>query len=1071
MNSLIAALGFFVVSVLYALSGHLLWRFYAFLWRSLIGLLGFSKKQIEPEPATVPAGAAAAAEATVARVLQQHGQALLGLLGCVLAAWAFFWLLGDLVADQFTQRAIQLAALLLLTAALLFWGFRVRSAAPDTLGTGLLLLGFLQIPVDAWFYERYILGYTTRSAYQVALLLAALATFLAVRLGSRVFSWLAPQCLLAGILLVGYKLHWPASAVSYTAALSGPLLLAVALWLESVPRAKLLLMPMRVAAVAAAVAAEASFLGSSPEAVPWLPLAVALLGGGTIATVAYLASDLRGLLLLLPYFGFAFVEYFERYSTSYGPVGTVAAIAGLALLALERTRRQGAERRRGLDPWCAVPALFCLLLALSVDGLSVALSVSRVANLTPPGQIAVTGFEDAASLWADAERAIFYLARLDGTLAWASASGPLVACGLIYLGGAAAVPLFAYGGGLPLAIGALATLMRALPFELHGQSYAFCLLVMALLGASAGIVLKQPRTLAAARACGLFAHLLLPLAWFALGYRLYQPNTTPEWFLALVFAVIGAQAMFHGRIAASYPFLARLGCGMLAASWPLAIGMMPSWAARSGLVPLVACGLLVNGAIVGWAMARQEVVHALLGAAGLVLTVIVTLTTVLHGEIGAKLAILVFGLLLLYAGTRGRRRAVVGLAALWLALPAAAAPPAVPQRVTTRETLQALARANGEDPLIAVVLRATDVPVPGSETTDRLSSKLREGLSALSGIDSVQAALALASSPLRIRGSAESVASIEIDRVRAVQPRSLPYANLAKRLPGRPQLPDTAGDELDRGPADWVHLRFESAAALGRILDLYEQRGRAILAVTAPGLALPSPEAKFREMAGVELRKAIEGCTGGVLLIGDPYLGMAPELVLAARFADEAAAEARVAAWKAGAAGRTGRTGTVAFLGTTSGGTEYVLEVFQGRGRQLGSEPDFRYASLLGLKGPDGRLFVSEEAVKRLVSPGFWIASHRREDCLAELADLEAADAFGRLTQRPLPAEPEGARKKALELGWIEPRGQCRAAGSTVSRSEGGMLECSSHGSRLRPRPLRETPSFWVTAEESEAYS
>ena len=40
-------------------------------------------------------------------------------------------------------------------------------------------------------------------------------------------------------------------------------------------------------------------------------------------------------------------------------------------------------------------------------------------------------------------------------------------------------------------------------------------------------------------------------------------------------------------------------------------------------------------------------------------------------------------------------------------------------------------------------------------------------------------------------------------------------------------------------PADYLHLRFTSPAALARMLEFYQGRGRALLQVTAPGLASP----------------------------------------------------------------------------------------------------------------------------------------------------------------------------------------------------------------------------------------
>ncbi|MBI3891120.1 MAG: hypothetical protein HY303_06280, partial [Candidatus Wallbacteria bacterium] len=343
---------------------------------------------------------------------------------------------------------------------------------------------------------------------------------------------------------------------------------------------------------------------------------------------------------------------------------------------------------------------------------------------------------------------------------------------------------------------------------------------------------------------------------------------------------------------------------------------------------------------------------------------------------------------------------------------------------------------------------------------------------ALSGIDTVQAALQVIASPQRLRYDGKDGVRSYLRELTPIAPRSLQYRELARRLPGQPQLPDSAGDALDRVPACWIQLRFRDAAAFGRILDLYDRKGRALLAVTAPGLALPSPELKFREMTGVDLRKAAEGCASGELLIGDPYLGLAPRLVLILQFPDARSASERAGAWTTPAgADRVHASFELAMVATTADAIAEVRPILcGGEAGGLKFQPDFLYASLLKLHGDDGRLFVSEAAVKVLVSPAFWIGSHRRTDCLAELADLEAADAFGRLTQRPLPVDAGGATRAALERQWLAPNGQCRSRGA-ISRTNDGLFACSVHGTRRAPRPLRDAELDPIASSEKSAYS
>lgn len=1059
----------FVFSLFWAATGHLLYLFYAFVWRSGLGLLGFVRKAEDPAAGAAGAGDDDSLVSGVRAMLSRYGVQLLGVLGALLAVLGFFWLLGDLVADQATQRILQLGSLLILTAVLLFAGYRMRVVREDLLGTSLMLLGFWMIPIDGWFYEEFILGYSTRSAYQTFVVLTALGTFLTLRTRSRTFGWLTPQCLLAALLLLGYKFQWSTAAVAYVAALAAPGLLALSLFLDSLPGAALFVRPLMVSGALASIAALCLLLGSTPEALPWLPLAVAGLGGGTLGVIAYLVSDLRGVLVLVPYFGVLFHEFFSRFATDYGHLGVVSALLGLALLALERTRRRGAERRRGLDPWCSVPALALLLLALVGDGVSLALLLERVTGLHLVGMADVDA-QGLPTLWAEVQRAVFYLSRLDPALVCMAISGTLTAAGLAYLGGEAAIPLLSFGAGIPLALGAGAAVLWLRPYELFGEAYWSYFLVLLVASAAAAVGLRRGRGRPAARALGFCAHLLTPLTYLLLGARIWAPGSVADWWVGLTLAVVGLQCFLHARIAGSAPNLSRLGAVLTALPWPFVIVAVASWHSSPTLPGLVAAGLVVNGVLLGYGLRAELWVEAVAGGLGIGATLLAAAVSVGQGEIAAKLVVVCFGLVLLYAGARSRRGAgAVGLVLL-AAAGLAAAPP--PRRLTSAGTLAALGAANSDDPLIRVVLRATKVAVPAAESGESLAGLLRSQLGAQSGIDSAAAALQIAATPLRLQVASDHHPLRPLDSLRDVAPRSLDFAALARRLPGGPQLPARAGDALDQVPADYIQLRFASAGSLARILDFYQGRGRAILEVTAPGLALPGPGVAFERAVGIPLQELAEGCRQGVLLVGDPYLGQAPDLVLVLQFPDPEAARAAEEAGRARTdPARLGRRGDLVALGTLPGDAARVL-AFMGEEsapQALAREPDFRYASLLPLPGPDGRLFVSEAAVRRLVSARFWIAANRRADCQAELADLEAAHAFGAGTGRPLPADPAAARREAIHRGWVRSGLVCRAGGA-LSRADDGLPHCAVHGNRRHPRPLAAAAVDRIYREEEDAY-
>jgi hypothetical protein len=1061
MHPLSALVGFFFFSLAFAFFGHLLWRFYGFLWRSLIGLLGFKPK--EAAAVAVP-GESGGLEASLRRGLREHGLQLLGLGGALLAVAAVFWLLGDLVSSERLQRWIQFGALLLLTAALAGWGYRLRSRQPDLLGTGAMLLGFLLVPVDSWFYQQFILGYSTCGVFLVLLLMSGIGFGFHRSTGSRTFAWLAPLCGLAGLLLIGYKFNWSLEAQSYFASLLTPLVLAFGLWAESRAWFPPFRNPHRSCVAVAALASLLTFLGSEPEALAWLPFLVAALAGGSLAVLAYLVSDLRGLLILLPFLGSIFYEHFSRFGTDYGGAGTAAALLALALLAGERYARQGRERSRGLEPWFSVPALALLLLAIVVDGLSVMLLGVRISDSTRfhSGQLA---FDRVPYLWADVQQAVYYLARLDPTLLWTACSGVLSAASLAYLSREAGVPLFGFGAGVPLALGLASGLLWALPLELHSRNYVFPLAALACACAVAAYRLKPTSWRPAGRGCALAAHLLLPAAYLALGARLHAPYSLPAWWGVLTVAVIGFQFVLHARLAGLPTAWTCLGLALAVLAWPAAIVTLSPVDDAGVMVALVMLGLALSGGALWLSLASHHIEEAAIGATGLLLTLLATASIVDKGQIVVKLVVLAAGLALLWAGARARRSGVALLLAA--ALAASATQAAQPNRVVTRDGLATLGRANPDDPLIGVVLRSSGVSFSAVETTEKVWKTLRDHLGTLSGLDSIQAALQLAASPLRIRLRG-NLPSFELARLTSAAPRSLDYPGLARRLPGSPSLPERAGDPLDRVPPDRIQLRFSSAEALGRVLALYEQRGRAVLAVASPGLALPSPDVAFRAALGVSLVEASAGCSAGALLIGDPSLGLAPDLALVLRFGSLTEASARAESWRQRwGQDRAAAVGEFAVLALFARTLPPVVRALDGSwGEDLSGEPDFRYASLLSISAPDARLFIGEAVVRRLVAPAFWIVSNRRDDCLAELADLEAAEAYGRLTSRPLPAAPDDAQFEAIDRKWMAPGGQCRSGG-TLSRGANGVPSCSVHGSRLAPAALEAPPELIHPAEQT----
>lgn len=1101
-------LAFLFFSLVWAFFGHLLWKFYSFLGRSLLRLLGGGKKPSAlqasraGEGADPRAGGDGAPEGVpdltvpileeadqwLRTFLRENGVRLLGLLGALIAAGAFLWIIDDLVGDSMLRRWIQFLSLLLLTAVVLFAGQRIRRTKGDLLGTGLMLVGFLLVPGDAAFYEQYILQHSTRSAYQVLFLMAVLAVFLCRRTGSRTFGWLSPACLTASVLMVGYRYRFTAELESYTASLLAPAMVALGAWLAVREWGRPFARSARLCGAAASVVGLIAFLDARPEDFVLLPLVVGLAGGATLAAVAYLETDLRGVVVVIPHLFAVFFRYLFHFGTGFGPMGVSCAVAGLGLLLLERRVRRGRHRRSGLDPRMAVPALFLFLAAAIVDGLTAAMMLGRLAEIrlpTPEALATVDGFMDG---WLQLHRALFYAARLDPTLYWTALSGGLAALGLSLVGIGAGVPLYVHGGGIPLAMGFLSLTVRLRPPELHGPDYFIYLgFIVTLMTLVTAYLVRSPWK-ALARTPGFCAHLLAPPTWLALGVRVFDPRALEGWFIILTGCVLGVQLTMHGRVLGKNLRMGEIGMFLISLPWFLAIAAVPDCEIETTMVGLLLFGLGLNMIILWWGLSRDAMVDAAAGGLGLGLCLVAALARVAEGQVLAKVVVLVLGLALLWAGARTRRKSGNGggkngggraiAAVLLLGAVAGLSPQSAlaagGERITTRENLRTIARASPDDPLIQVVMRAVGVPVNRDHTTRVLWSRLQQNVGTLSGVESVSAALQLAAAPIRLRVLRQGDASIPLQRLEPATARDLDFEALARSLPGRPSLPESAGGPLADVPPEMLHLRFKSGDSLERILDLYATRGQAILSVTAPELVLAHPRTAFREASGVDPVSAASGCEEGALLVADPQLSVAADMVLVLHEASPEEARRKTERWaEVAGSERVHATGPLALLATAAGSLGRVRRTLEDPADPgLSGQPDYRYASLLDLPAPDGMLTISEAAVRHFISPLFRVLTHRRADCLAEQADIEASYVFARARGEALPRDPEAALNEARSRNWIAPGGRCRSGG-TYLRGEGGDLQCSVHGSRegARVLDLRKASQVAIHPEERQAYN
>jgi hypothetical protein len=1037
-----------VVSVIWACTGHVLFLFYRFLWQGLMGLLGFGTAK--ETPAATESGA-------VGEFVRAHGLRIVALGGAALAVLAAGWLVEDLVVDPILHRWVQFGALVLATVGLYVKGYRLRRRGPDTLGTGFMLMGLLLVPVDTGFYIEYILKIHQHNAYRLVLTMAAIAFWTAGRTGSRAFRYVAPQCLFLGVMLVADALRWPSAPISYLACLCAPLLCAMGLTLEGQEALAGYRRPFSFAAMMASFVALLACLDCPADTVPWLHLAVAVIGGGTLAVAAARETDLRGTVLVIPYLIPICVQHYQQYARSFGYVMPALAAIALVLLWLSRGEAEEPLRRK-----TAVPALFLMLFAVVSNGCTVVQLTQNLLSLSRPPIGNSLSPNDLVNIWQFAERSIFHLSRVHGVVGPAGITGFLAAAGLVFVAGRTGLAFFSAAAAIPLVTGAVCSLLDWYPVELHYHEY------VGPLSAIIAVLLvswRRWRGNSFGHTCSIALPLIIPIWYIFAGLSVYADSGIPSWYTILLLAVLGAQAYFVGTAGGGSAAWRIIGVVLLSLAWPVVLTDWNFLHRDPNMVAVIGGGLLVLSLLLIYSLSRNRMVEAVGAGIGLVVTLFMVAMNVGLGGWGVKLAVLLTGTLLLFLGSRSR--SAVGVVLLALSLAPAGRARTMPAR--SQASLVELGAANPNDPIIGVRMRATGTVAPAVNQHD-LWAEVNAQLATFSGARSAAAALQLAVTPLRLTVPAEENVE-DLGSLAAPEARAVNYQYQAQ-IRGAPGLPQRVHDQLAELPADRIYLRFAGAGALGRVLDLYETRGQALLAVGAPGLSVPSPRSAFRRLLQADLVSEAADAVAGAISIRDPYLATGDDIALVLQMKDSASARERAARWgKEYGADRAAAVNRLAVLSCRPDAIPQLMRSLTGAepAATLAAAEDFCYASLLDLNHSDGYLFVSEASVKHLVSPDFWLAAMRRADCLAEVADLEAALVYGRQTKEELPLEPEAARSAAVERRWMVAGRGCRSRGH-LERDPDGAIRCSVHGNRHAPKSLAGEPITRGYAAERSAY-
>ena len=1034
--------GAFIVTLILAVVGHVLWIFYRFLFRLLLRLLGQSRGQPETDLIALD-------RRFFAYLFSAEGLRYWAYLGGIIAAAALILLLKDFIANLLAIRYVQLAGIAFVTALTYFGGWKLCDAPRQRiLGTALMIIGAILLPVNFWYYQKYILMIDRQQAYLVGLICTAVYLFTAIRRSSLLFAYLSPLTFHASVLLILHKLDDELEIYVFLSALLAILYPLAADYLTG-KRGSQFQAPLILTALAGLVFAVVAFLFLERLENVALPVYLFIAAALISNKIAQIKLEPRYLFLGIPIVILIYLKHLESFDLAHYWFGLF--FAALALLTVGIGRILAAARPASpYTFYFQLLPLTLIIFALPVDITSYLYLADKLGSLSQLGR-----FFDSGRLSVDALRDTWQGVQI----------------GIYYLSYFAVVSLviLASTGVTFLAAGILAVKTRSKLVGFYALTALFCCLTIGLLrfwhpllhvdryflfyggltlffGESLWLIERNVNRAGAPAeelapfvpALYFYGILSLLLTYILTGvyfeldgerhfdYYLCTLTLLGLVLLALLKAFQGETLLKNLKFAAVALILS-----------PLLINSFGHWAAYKFFMLLTLLAGLIF-LVYGWQ--REDRAYLTLASLTILTEVIYAFITVQAGQVFIKLVLLLLGVMLILVGVYFRRKKISGtllLCFLWALSAASIEAGAAQSGLQNNPQVQYLVkliRANPNDRLIRARLAQyvkQTFPHPDPKALPELPplivpdrfqrSFLKDDLAAITGLRAIEGTLQL--DAMRQQVILAEKPTLALAAVTPLRIASHDYPAMLQAQAAKGNLPEIL--EVERIiPADKMYLRFPDAASFFRFIEVFDNEVTPLLNLLTTSFRLEGVGALFeREFAplaerhppaplqrgngesplergrGVSshsgmLRDLLHAAKlqGITVLIGDPALHAGTDLTLILEMESEAAAKTLGAQFKPALSEVEGVSLSKIYRRfVIVSNDRKALEQIGAIDAPLAAASDFLYLKSLHIPGPQGFCYLSEAFVQKLLSPEFRINDLRRYNCELNLLMLRQA--------------------------------------------------------------------------------
>jgi hypothetical protein len=1033
-------LGVLVATLILAVVGHLLWIFYRFIFRALIRLVGRARGQKDVDLIALD-------RRFFAYLFSVEGLRYWAYLGGIIVAVALILLLKDYIAGLLAIRYVQLAGIMFVTALTYIGGWKLCNAPRQRiLGTSLMIIGGILLPVNFWYYQEYILMVNRHQAYLVGFICTAVYLFTAIQRSSVLFAYIAPLTFHTSTLLILYKLDYELEIYVFLSALLAILYPLAADYLAERWR-KQFKSPLILAAIGGLLFAAIAFLYLKHLENLYLPVYLFIAATLILNKIAQIKLDPRYLFIGIPIVVIIYLRHLESFDLAHYWFGLLFSALALVAIGIWRMFVKSLPNSPYTFYFQLLP-LTLIIFSLPVDITSYLYLADKLGSLQQFRWLFTSGslsIDALGNTWQGVQIGIYYLGYFSIvslvvfistglTFITASIIAVINRSKLVGFYGITAL-FFCFSIGLIkfwhpmlyidryfLFYGGLTLFFTGYLYVPHTSSFA---------KDAQARRLRYTEPFAPALYIYRTISVLLTYIFAGIYFELSVDHNFDYYLCTL--SLLGLVLLYHLKDFRGDLFLKNLKfAAVMMIIGPLLLSSFVHWTSYTFFM-LLTFVVGVIFLVFGWY--KEDKIYLTLASLTILTEVIYAFLTVEAGQLFIKFLLLLLGLVLILVGVYFRKQQTLKILFLCLMLTVSVGFGIYPVEAGDKvkddpqvQYLVSLIRASPNDQLIRARLaqyikKTFKHPDPNSlpdlppmAVPDRFQRNfLRDDLAAISGIRAIEGTLQL--DAMRQQVIRNEKPTIDISSVTPLTITSHDYSEmLRKHRETRPEQSRREGNipdilEVERIlPADKMYLHFPDVTSFFQFVAVFDNYVVPMLNMLTTSLKMDSIgsllEREFLSRSA-PLRDILQTShlQGMTIVIGDPSIHLGSDITLILETENDTAARAlepkfidneqktpneKPVALSPFALRPSPFTKTYRRFVIISNNKKALSQIGDVE-HSLADASDFLYIQSLHIPGKNGFLYLSEDFVEKLISPEFRIKNLRRYNCQLNLLTLQNA--------------------------------------------------------------------------------